>query len=156
MAAIILTACGTPEDNVAIENTTQTTPEVTTTTTIATTTTVATTTERVKSKDELAEECRGIVFNDLNRARKNAGVEEVENVYELNRGAQQIVQEFIDDVSVYNNGARADGSHYGTVLEDYSLEFKSCNVLYGQTYSYDTKSITKYVSNGCGVWNDAA
>ena len=156
MTAIILTACGNAENEVTIADTTSTASEVITTTTEATTTTVATTTERAKSKDELAEECWDIVFNDLNRARRNIGVEEVKGKYDLNMGAKQLVQEFIDDVSVYNNGARADGSHYGTVLEDYSLEFRTCYVLYGQTNSYDTRSITKYVSNGCGVWNDAA
>lgn len=160
MAAFMLTACGNSDNEVAVAETTPTTTTVTTTeatTTISeTTTTVVTTTERAKSKTELAEECKNIVISDLNTARRNAGLEELENTYDLDQCAWYLTQEFIADISVYNNGERADGSPYGTVLEDYSLKCNSCMVLYGQTYNYYPENITEYVSDGCGVWNDAA
>lgn len=160
LAALMLTACGNSgtEDAAADTSSTAvseiTTVETTTVTTTAATTTAATTKRPEKTPRELEEESKKIIIRDLNSARKNSGLEELENTDELDLCARQLTQEFAADEDVFHSGVRADGSNFATVLNDNYVTYEECIVLYGQTRNYSPRNISDYVSDECGVWSE--
>lgn len=141
LMTLMLTACGSSDNEVAVANTTPTTTTVTTTEATTTTkATTVTTTEVTTSFEDYMNEQMELFTVELNRLRTNDGLKELNFITTFNQCAEKLVYEYSANPDAQKTATLSDGTNSFDFVRNAGVKVADVSLLSGPLYDFNPKT----------------